>query len=169
MGRHKVKGNHFRRKGESDKQPYHYTESGLPDIYLFSGYEIEETPYGEAVSIKDADELHAVIGMQLVTEKKILSGAELRFLRREMDATQAELGHLLGVSDQSVARWEKGAEIPSPAGYLIRFLYIDQCGGHKVGVRDLLTRLAEQDERRGRVKRVFEQTKDGWKEAARAA
>jgi DNA-binding transcriptional regulator YiaG len=35
--------------------------------------------------------LHRAIGAFLVTEKKVLSGKELRFIRKEMDLTQAEL------------------------------------------------------------------------------
>ncbi len=32
---------------------YHYTESGLRNVYLKNGYTITKTEYGEAISIKD--------------------------------------------------------------------------------------------------------------------
>lgn len=71
--------------GEKPKAPYHYTSCGLDDVYLLSGYEIEQTPYGQGVSIKNADDLHTAIGMYLVSGKKLLSGKEVRFLRHQMD------------------------------------------------------------------------------------
>jgi len=104
----------FRHCGESDKQPYHYTECGLDNVYLFSGYDIELDPeYGETVSVKDAAALHVAIGIALCQTKKTLSGAELRFLRKEMELTQSRLAGLIGSTAQSVARWEK-SETPQP-------------------------------------------------------
>jgi transcriptional regulator with XRE-family HTH domain len=75
-----------------------------------------------------------------------------------MDETQADLADELGVSDQTVARWEKGqVELPGPADYLIRLLYLE-CIGVTKGVRSLLETLRNTDEPvNGRV--VF--TKDG--------
>ena len=40
---------------------HHYTGSGLDYVYLANGYEIHETPFGKAVSIHNADELHRVL------------------------------------------------------------------------------------------------------------
>jgi len=124
---------------------YHYTECGLDDIWLSGGYEKVTTEEGEGVSVMNDEELHEVIGHFLVTAKKVLSGKELRFLRKEMDLTQAELGQLVGLSDQQVARWEKETyEIPSSADHLLRVLYLDHIG-RRVNVRDLLTTLEETD------------------------
>src|ERR1700730_284882 len=82
--------------GEKQKKPLHYTACGLDDVYLVSGYEVEDTAYGKGTSIKNADELHRVIGSYLVANKKLLSGKEIRFLRHQMDFTQSELARLLG-------------------------------------------------------------------------
>jgi DNA-binding transcriptional regulator YiaG len=111
-----------------------------------------------AVRIKDGQQLLQAIGLYLVTAKKTLSPKELRFLRRAMDDTQDSLAEVLGVSDQSVARWEKGrVEIPSPADFLIRMLYLEFIG-EKQDLRDLLKSLRETDEPM-HEKHVF--TKDG--------
>lgn len=157
--------NSFRHVGEEDKEPYHYTECGLDDVYLTSGYEIRQTPYGEGVAIKHVEELHQAIGHALVTEKKVLSGKELRFLRTEMDLTQAELGQLVGLTDQSVARWEKDQyEIPGAADYLLRLIYL----GHikkTIDLRQLIESLKSMDST-GEERFVFKPTKDGWKQCA---
>lgn len=130
---------------ENLRTPYHYTESGLDDVYLLSGYEVHHTPEGEGVSVKDVDGLHRVIGEHLATHKKVLSGKEIRFLRKLMDLTQSELGKLLGVSDQQVARYEKGeSEMPGAADGLLRALYL-QSIGNEVQLRALLSALEEFD------------------------
>ena len=174
MGRRKVSRQniHCEHNGESPKDPYHYTECGLDDVYLLSGYDKDVSEYGETVSVRHADELHKEIGKFLVENKKILNGKELRFLRKEMDLTQAELGKLLGLTDQAVARWEKDkTDITGPADYLIRVLFANHVGllGKGLDIRLLLTALEERDAMRDDSKKMFEQNKDGWQPTELAA
>jgi len=152
----------FRLRGDHDKPPLRYRECGLDDIYLLSGYEIEDSHHGESLSVKNIDELHRAIGGYLASVKKALSGKELRFLRGQMNLTQYELGRLLGMSSQQVARWEKGqSEIPGPADRLVRGLYIQHAGG-KLNLQDLANRLEEFDAPMNE-RMVFEKTPQGWK------
>jgi putative transcriptional regulator len=153
----------FSHVGEQDRELYHYTECGLDDIYLLSGYSIEQTSYGEGVSISHVDELHDQIGYFLITEKKVLSGKELRFLRKEMDLTQAELGILVGLSDQQVARWEKEqCGIPNAADYLLRHFYLKHIN-KEYDLRDLIEALKKMDAQRPNQLCLFEDTEEGWK------
>ncbi len=49
---------------------------------------------------------------------------EIRFLRHQIDVTQAELAARLRVDDQTVARWEKEqSKMPGPADMMLRVLY----------------------------------------------
>ncbi|HEX7012847.1 MAG TPA: helix-turn-helix domain-containing protein [Steroidobacteraceae bacterium] len=73
-----------------------------------------------------------------------MSGREIRFLRKQMDLTQAELGRSLGVSDQQVARYEKGAAMPRSADGLLWALYLESTGNN-VNLRELLRTLEEYD------------------------
>jgi putative transcriptional regulator len=151
--------------GEKPKPPYHYTACGLDDVYLISGYEIEETGYGAGVSIKNADDLHQAIGAFLVNNKKLLSGKEVRFLRYQMDLTQSELARLFGTSAQQVARYEKEeSEIPGPADRILRLLY-NEHAQKSIQVRDLLTVLDQMDDGAG-GKMIFERNHGDWKKAA---
>lgn len=103
----------------------HYTDCGLENIYLLNGFVTEYFDGEEYVSISDVDGLHRAIGLHIVLRRKAPSGKEIRFLREELDLSQAELGEILGVSDQSVARWEKGVcEAPGPAVLSLRFVYV---------------------------------------------
>lgn len=165
MGRRAMTQKGWHHVGEKPKAPYHYTACGLDDVYLLSGYEIEETPYGEGVSVKNADELHRAIGAYLVSSKKLLSGKEIRFLRHQMDLTQSELARLFGTSAQQVARYEKEeSDMPGPADRILRLLYSEHLQ-RTIAVRDLLTVLDQMDDRSGN-KMVFERNKGDWKKAA---
>lgn len=152
----------WRHQGEKDKEPLHYTACGLDDVYLLSGYEIEKTSEGEGISIKNLDRLHKAIGCHLVREKKALSGKELRFLRKQMDLTQAELGTIIGLSAQQVARWEKGeSEISGPADVLLRGLFIEHAGG-TIDIRHLAENLNLMDSPL-EEKFFFEDTGHDWR------
>lgn len=154
--------NQVRYGGTQERQPYRYTMCGLDDIYLMSGYERTTTEYGEGVVIQDMDGLHRAIGEYLTRCKKTLSGKEVRFLRHEMDLTQAHLGDLLRVSDQTVARWEKGeVSIPGPEELLLRALYIGHVS-NKVDVRALAEHLRQVDAPI-KEKMLFEPTSRGWR------
>ena len=155
----------FRHIGEADKKPYHYTECGLDDVYLMSGYEEMQVDDDVAVAVKHVSELHKAIGHALVTAKKVLSGKELRFLRKEMDLTQDEVARLVGVTDQSVARWEKDqTQIPEAVDYLLRFVYLQHIQ-ENIHVVELIESLRNMDSARDE-RFCFKASKGGWKECA---
>ena len=58
---------------------YHYTECGLNKVWLLSGYQSHDTPYGKGVSIQNADGLHEAIARWLVISKPRLSGGKSFF------------------------------------------------------------------------------------------
>lgn len=107
------------------KERLHYAECGLDSIYLLNGF-FKETYDGEDyVTITDMDGLHEAIGLHIILSRKAPSGKELRFLRNEMEMSQVDLANHLSISDQSVARWEKGhTEAPGPAVFAIKVLFV---------------------------------------------
>lgn len=148
---------------------YHYTECGLDNIYLGNGF--SAAPNGDVV-IKDLEGLHKAIGRMLVSRKAELSGKEIRFLRHEMGMSQATLAHLLRVSEQAVARWEKGkTEAPKPADTIIRALYQQFSDGKSIDdVRGTLKRVADLEHEIDRLKEVTMKKGTIWhQEVARAA
>lgn len=138
-----------RRIGTSSPEkagPFHYTASGLTDVWLLNGFHMDQTPDGPAVRIDDADGLHSTIAHSIVTAKRPLGPAELRFLRKLLRLSQAGVARLIGSSDQTIARWEKGeTNIDAAADRLIRFVVREHLG-EDVVVREELAALAEQDE-----------------------
>jgi len=144
-----------------DRPPYHYLGCGLDDVYLANGYEIHETAYGTGVRITNLDELHDEIGRYVVHNKKVLNAKEIRFLRHQMDVTQAELAHLMGYDSQSIARFEKGkTRLLGPADRMLRILFEDHLE-NRVSTRELLEALDRRDDQSS-AGVVFEDINGRW-------
>lgn len=144
---------------------YHYIESGLDNVWLENGYTVHETAYGNGVSIQDTEGLHRVIGHWLVSLPKPLNGAEVRFLRLEMDTTQKHLAAFLGVEEQAVRRWEKARDKPvanGSADRLLRAIYVEYVD-KKSDVYRMIQRLANLDQIEP-TKGRFHETAKGWRE-----
>lgn len=141
---------------------YHYTESGLQNVWLTSGYVVRKTPYGKGVSIQDVAGLHKAI-CNVITRKPSLTGAELRFLRKEMEMSQSALAKLLGTSEQNVSLWERRGRIPRTSDRLVKLICLEYIRSD-VKIRELIDRLNEQDVK-AQEKIRFEHDRT-WREAA---
>ena len=145
---------------------YHYTGCGLNNVWLHNGFVVRETEYGKGVAIHDVEGLHRVIGLHLVDRKPVLSGTEVRFLRKELDLSQSRLAQILGVSDSSVRGWEnKRGAISGPAERMLRVLYREHVAGDG-NVRAMVDRLADRDRQRHARNLELEATANGWRALA---
>jgi DNA-binding transcriptional regulator YiaG len=103
---------------------YHYRDSGLDNVWLEGGFEHVKSPYGDGVRIEDLDGLHRCIARCLIEKPGLLSGAEFRFLRTELDLSQSTMGQLCGREERAIRGWEAGDRpIDEGANKLIRFVY----------------------------------------------
>lgn len=163
----------FVRDGEAlAAVPYEYKECGLPGIFLNNGYEVEEYDGEKYISITDTQGLHEAIGHHIVTTRKELTPSEVKFLRKTMDKTQADLARLMGQSSQQVARWEKGTStIPGPADRLLRAIFIsmtDHDGECESELLHLLSELEEMDDEVS-ASALFSHEDDAWTDRRLAA
>jgi DNA-binding transcriptional regulator YiaG len=111
---------------------YHYTDGGLRNVWLANGYEIKQTPFGEAVAFHDADGLTQAVCRSLSEKIGLLTGAELRYIRSGgMALSQPALGELMGIDGQSIARWEKSGKVPRWADKLVRLLFAAHAQGNE--------------------------------------
>lgn len=142
---------------------YHYTESGLQNVWLANGYKIRKCEDGDAVAIADVYGLNTVIGRHIAT-KSHLSGKEFRFLRKELDLSQNRFASWIGMSEDMVSKWERLGRVPKAACRFIQAIYLEKIDGN-VKLTELIERLANLDRvEEGRM--VFEDTESGWREAA---
>lgn len=90
---------------------YHYTESGLLNVYIEGLSPMIDDDGDEVIQIPAINELHSIIAQGIVRHEKGISPEELRFLRTEMGLTQSELAAVVHRDKQTVGRWERG-ELP---------------------------------------------------------
>lgn len=137
---------HFARKGCDRQEPFRYLACGLDNVFLTSGYVRKERAGHWITAVEDAEGLHKAIAKHLVLRRKQLSGKEVRFLRKRLELTQAELGKLLGVTDQTIARYEKEeSAFDGAADMLLRILVT----GHAVGALnplEIVEKIRESDD-----------------------
>lgn len=132
---------------------YHYTESGLDNVWLRNGFHYSEGERGLQVAFDDLDGLHRAIGETLIAGAKRLSGKEVRFLRQEMALSQTALARLFGVSERAVVRWERAAagRVPGPAEAALRMLYRDFITGQVGSMRRMLKTIADMEGQMSRL------------------
>ncbi|EWH09024.1 helix-turn-helix domain-containing protein [Catenovulum agarivorans DS-2] len=91
-----------------------------------NGFTVEEIDGEEYSSIGDINGLHKTIAAVNVDSRMPLTGEEFKFLRVELNASQKLLGSRFGVSEQTIARYEKGqSEIPRTTDAALRSLYME--------------------------------------------
>ena len=88
---------------ENIMKPYHYTECGLPNVYIVG---ITVASDG-TIGIPNIISLHKAIAKAILEKNSRLTGEEIKFLRTEMGMTQTQLSDHLGVDIKTVQRWEK--------------------------------------------------------------
>jgi putative transcriptional regulator len=107
---------------KTGRENYLYKESGLPNVTLV-GIEVSRCPScgeHEAV-IPRIEQLHRVIGTAIARKRPGLTPPEIRFLRKCLRWSGAEFAAHMGVSAETVSRWENGsATMGSAAERLLR-------------------------------------------------
>lgn len=104
---------------------HHYTESGLDNVVLERVEICQcENCDEEIVRIPAMPELNSAIGEVLIKQESILSGKEIRFLRKNMGLSATQLTKIMGVSNEAISRWENGKQkISKTHDRLIRAIY----------------------------------------------
>lgn len=92
---------------EGRKGEYTYVESGLDSVVLKDILVFHCTKCNAIVpEIPAAGVLHRVIALRLLMKKTLLTGKELRFLRKLCGYSVNEFSEIVGSRKQVVSRWE---------------------------------------------------------------
>ena len=146
---------------------YHYTESGLDNIYLVNGFEITKNNSDEEIFIHDIHGLHKAIGMALISKQGSLAGSEIKFIRIALDFSQTRLANLLGCTYQTILLWEKNkTPISKTADRLLRSLFYEYLNPEKDRtIYDLINEMADLEAAScEQIKKiVFEEASDKWR------
>ena len=139
---------------------YHYTECGLPNIWLVNGYQTIETSYGPATKVDRVEALHKTIALSIVRDRPHLTGSEFRFLRTELDLSQARLASYFGYNEQAIAIWEKKGKVPKWADRFLRALYQETAEGN-AHIQQIIDRLNDMDQQ-DFARQEFEERNGAW-------
>lgn len=104
---------------------YHYEESGLPSVFLADIKLAVCRKCGERYPIIPSIlNLHAKIAEAVALKPSMLTGVEMKFLRKQLGMTAAHWATYLKMNKASVSRLENGHNpISRQADALIRLLY----------------------------------------------
>jgi hypothetical protein len=126
---------------------FHYDSSGLDNVYLTSGFEIEQHEhYGELVSLAAVNGLHKRLGEVLVFQAPFLTGAAMRLIRADVFGHwPADLALALGLTEAEVLAFEsdRSAQLPPAVDRELRRYAMEHVGVHDIeGPLDLIDHAA---------------------------
>src|SRR5947209_19271239 len=91
----------------TDSRPYHFLDSGLPNVYLVG---VKYWACGECKSqwaeIPAPDKLMNVIADAIVMKPGILTGAEIRFLRKRVGKRASDFAQLINKTPEHLSKLE---------------------------------------------------------------
>jgi len=112
-----------------ERQEWHYRESGLDDVLLTNiTLRVCTRCSIRRPLIPAMDRIHETIARALALKSEALTGAELRFLRKQLGMSAKGWAALMHVAPETLSRWENGASVVGPqSDVLARLLYLRIC------------------------------------------
>jgi len=111
---------------------FSYISSGLSKVYLkgIKLHKCSDKECGEEeVTIPNPEELHQVLAEHVARQNNILLPEEIRFLRTHLGFSGTDFAKVMGVSPETVSRWEKGTvNMKEASERLLRVLILSKLG-----------------------------------------
>ena len=146
---------------------YGYAASGLPYVTLV-GVEVRRcAACGEhEVVIPKIELLHRAMAMAVIEKRTRLTAAEVRFLRKYLGWSGVDFARHMGVTPESVSRWENEREqMTAVADRLLRLMVVTRA---PVGDYSL-DALLDLDDKPAPVRLRLASKKGGWLAEVQAA
>ncbi len=109
---------------------FHYTNSGLSKVFLRGIKTIKcrnKSCAEEEVIIPNIEELHQLLAEKIARQSNTLLPEEMRFLRTHLGFSGVDFAKAIGVSPETVSRWEKGTvKMKEASEKLLRVLILSK-------------------------------------------
>ncbi|MES2390827.1 MAG: hypothetical protein V4555_04240 [Acidobacteriota bacterium] len=156
----------------TEEQPFHFTDSGLENVYLV-GVRYFTAEDGRVVAeIPAVNRLMRLIAKELVFSPSSLGGAEIRFLRKRLGMKTSDYCKVLRIDVATLSRIENDKQAASnQLDSLIRMSYLLLCKDAALETQtEALKEFILAEVRRGPSKRVMKVSAGNeWSEVAEAA
>jgi len=112
-------------KKSTAKNPYHYTQCGLPNVWLVGvEYRVDPESGEELVGIPCLPELLDALAKTVAGKPTPLTADELRFLRKRNKIASKDFAGFVGLSPEQYSRIENGTATVTPMlDRLVRLTY----------------------------------------------
>ena len=109
---------------------FSYVSCGLSNVYLkgIHFHKCLNKECGEEeVAIPNIEELHELLAQNIASQKNILRPEEIRYLRTHLGFSGADFAKVIGVTPETVSRWEKGTvNMKEASDRLLRVLVLSK-------------------------------------------
>lgn len=124
---------------EKTLKKYRYKECGLDNVTLSGIKEFSCSACGEIYhNFGNVEELHELIAYHLIQKNSVLSGKELKFLRKYLGYSGAVFSKLVGYESEHLSRLENGkATVQEVFDRLVRLLVSQKIPDREYDMQDL--------------------------------
>jgi DNA-binding transcriptional regulator YiaG len=82
---------------------HHMTGVGLSNVYLRNGFTVEDSDGDETISYENLTGLYFEISRAIASTPFTMRAEEFRFMRKQLQMSQADIAVLFDKSDQAIA------------------------------------------------------------------
>ena len=103
------------------------TGVGLSNVYLRNGFTVSDSDGDETISYENLTGLYFEISRAIASTPFTMRAEEFRFMRKQLQMSQADIAVLFDKSDQAIAKWEKGLlPVPKAESTLLKIFWLNQ-------------------------------------------
>lgn len=108
----------------TDEKPYHFVESGLPNIYLVGVRHFQCECSEKYVEIPAIKQLMSLIARHTVMKDQALTGTEIKFLRKRLGQKATDFSTAIKLQPETLSRVENEKQsVGAKTDFYIRIYY----------------------------------------------
>jgi hypothetical protein len=115
------------------EHPYHYVNSGLDNVYLVGvRYRICQGCGKQSADVPALKGLLAEIASGIIAKPSLLTGPEVKFLRKQLSLRAIDFAAMMAIKPQSMSRLESVGAVNESRDRFIRLLYTMMSGNGRI-------------------------------------